>query len=60
MISAGLLLFVAGGAAPLMLQATTLPGFLLLASGWEIFLQLVPTGAVAGALLAPEIRSESG
>lgn len=60
MISAGLLLFVVGGAAPLALQATVLPGFLLLASGWEIFLQLVPTGAVTAALLMPSPLAERG
>lgn len=51
MVSAGLALFVVGGVVPLMLQAPTLPGFLLLASGWEIFLQLFPTGMATAALL---------
>ncbi len=51
MILTGLLLFVVGGVVPLMMQATTLPGFLLLASGWEIFFQLFPTGMVSTALL---------
>lgn len=51
MVSAGLALFVVGGVVPLMLQAPTLPGFLLLASGWEIFLQLFPTGIATTALL---------
>jgi hypothetical protein len=52
MISAGLALFVVGGVVPLMLQVPTLPGFLLLASGWEIFFQLFPTGVATAALLA--------
>jgi hypothetical protein len=52
MISAGLALFIVGGVVPLMLQAPTLPGFLLLASGWEIFFQLFPTGMTTAALFA--------
>ena len=52
MISAGFTLFVVGGVVPLMLQVPTLPGFLLLASGWEIFFQLFPTGIATAALLA--------
>ena len=51
MILTGLVLFVVGGAIPLMLQVTTLPGFLLFASAWEIFFQLFPTGMVSAALL---------
>lgn len=52
MISTGIIVFLIGGLVPLMLQVTTLPGFLLMASGWEIFLQLFPTGMAAAALLA--------
>ena len=52
MISTGLALFVVGGLVPLMLQVPAMPGFLLLASGWEIFFQLFLTGVATAALLA--------
>jgi hypothetical protein len=47
----GCLLFIVGGVAPLLLQARTLPLFLLLASGWEILFQNVITGAVTALLV---------
>jgi hypothetical protein len=59
-ISSSALLFVVGGVAPLFLEAGALPSFLLIASGWEIFLQNVSLALVITWLLghAP-IRAEA-
>jgi hypothetical protein len=54
MIVVGLLLFVIGGIVPLLEQVNTLPIFLLVASGWEIFFKNMSTGLVAGWLLGNE------
>lgn len=54
----GLILFVVGGIVPLLLQANTLPAFLLIASGVEIFCQNFLTGVVSARLLGrPSVRS---
>ncbi len=58
-VVSGLILFVVGGVSPLMLQATTLPGFLLFASGLEIFFQLFPTGMVSAALLMQPMHEQT-
>ncbi len=47
----GLILFAIGGIVPLLYQVNTLPAFLLIASGIEIFFQNFSTGIVAGLLL---------
>lgn len=52
-LSAGLLLFWAGGLIPLLLQVDALPLPLLAASGAEIFLQNFSVGVVAALLLQP-------
>ena len=52
LIVAGGVLFVVGGVGPLFV-ASSLPLFLLIASGWEIMLQNVTTGVAAALLLAP-------
>lgn len=51
MLVTGLVLFAIGGLLPLWMQVGRLPGFLLLASGIEIFLQNFLTGAVTAAIL---------
>ena len=44
-------LFIIGGVVPLLRQAGVLPTFLLIASGWEIFLQNVSLALVITWLL---------
>ena len=51
----GLVLFLIGGALPLA-GDSSLPLFLRVASGWEIFLQNFSTGVVAALLLGGEAR----
>ncbi|WP_458189446.1 hypothetical protein [Haladaptatus sp. NG-WS-4] len=51
---AGLVLFVFSGLVPLTYQLGTLPPFLLFASGYEILLQVGPTGAVVAVLLGSD------
>lgn len=50
---AGGLLFLFSGVVPLLFQIATLPAFLLFASGYEILLQVGPTGVVVAYLLGP-------
>lgn len=54
MIKTGWLLFAIGGIVPLVLQMSSLPLLLLIASAVEIFLQNFLTGAVAARLLGIE------
>jgi VIT1/CCC1 family predicted Fe2+/Mn2+ transporter len=54
MIKTGWLLFAIGGIVPLVLQISSLPLLLLIASAVEIFLQNFLTGAVAARLLGIE------
>jgi hypothetical protein len=54
MISTGWLLFAIGGIIPLIFQIGTLPLFLLVASGLEIFFQNFLTGVVAARLMGIE------
>ncbi|HEY3473898.1 MAG TPA: hypothetical protein VGK56_04765 [Anaerolineales bacterium] len=51
MLKTGWLLFAIGGIVPLVLQMSSLPFLLLIASAVEIFLQNFLTGAVAAGLL---------
>jgi hypothetical protein len=54
----GVLLFVIGGIVPLIWQAVTLPGLLLIASGVEILCQNFLTGFVTAVLLSrPTVTS---
>ncbi len=53
-IAAGLVLFCIGGVVPLLNEINTLPLYLLIASGWEIFFQNMSTGLVAGWLLGSD------
>ncbi|WP_458205753.1 hypothetical protein [Haladaptatus sp. NG-SE-30] len=55
-VVAGLVLFVFSGLVPLLFQLETLPAFLLFASGYEILLQVGPTGVVVALLLGSEER----
>ena len=50
-ISSGAVLFIIGGVVPLLHQVGTLPAFLLVASGWEIFLQNVSLALVIAWLM---------
>lgn len=50
-VMTGLMLFWVGGVVPLVMQASTLPPLLLVASGVEIFFQNFLTGLVAAVLL---------
>jgi hypothetical protein len=54
MVSTGWLLFAIGGIIPLIFQIGTLPLFLLVASGLEIFFQNFLTGVVAARLMGIE------
>jgi hypothetical protein len=51
MVRSGWLLFAVGGIAPLVLQISSLPWFLLAASAVEIFFQNFLTGVVAAGLM---------
>lgn len=51
MLVSGMLLFLIGGVVPLLWQASALPAFLLIASGWEIFAQNMVTGMVCAWLV---------
>jgi hypothetical protein len=51
-------LFIIGGVVPLLRQAGLLPTFLLIASGWEIFLQNVSLALVITWLLGNTRSSE--
>ncbi len=59
MIVVGLVLFIIGGIVPLLGEVNTLPLFLLVASGWEIFFQNVTTGLVTGWLLGNDMPTAS-
>jgi hypothetical protein len=54
MFKTGWLLFAIGGIVPLVLQVSSLPALLLLASAVEIFLQNFLTGVVAAGLMGIE------
>ncbi len=54
MLTTGWLLFAVGGIIPLIWQISTLPWFLLFASGIEILFQNFLTGAVAAGLMGIE------
>jgi hypothetical protein len=57
-LSSSAVLFIIGGVAPLLRQAGVLPTFLLIASGWEIFLQNVSLALVVTWLLGTKQPSE--
>ncbi len=53
-------LFIIGGVVPLLRQAGVLPTFLLIASGWEIFLQNVSLALVITGLLGHRSPAATG
>jgi hypothetical protein len=55
----GMILFLVGGLAPLLMQASALPLILLAASAVEIFLQNFLTGVVSASLLASKTSIET-
>jgi hypothetical protein len=57
-LSSVAVLFIIGGVVPLLRQAGVLPTFLLIASGWEIFLQNVSLALVITWLLGNARSSE--
>jgi hypothetical protein len=57
-VGSSAVLFIIGGVVPLLRQAGVLPTFLLIASGWEIFLQNVSLALVIAWLLGNKQPSE--
>lgn len=58
-ITVGLVLFVIGGIVPLLGTIDSLPLFLLVASGWEIFFQNVTTGIITALLFGNDKANAS-
>jgi hypothetical protein len=59
-LSSVAVLFIIGGVVPLLRQAGLLPTFLLIASGWEIFLQNVSLALVITWLLGQKVPAKTG